>query len=370
MRRIWFLTVAGFVILTCTMLFAQDDDWERMKRQQDTLWQQSVSDLDSQWDQAVREQEEEWQRTLNEIDRVWGDRVASTRKEWVDYPSGYGSRGRVHFDKGYVRVSTLVPANTPEAVARAKKELEKRFRKLISSDNAAKINVLKGQIINRRGRQVTGANVNSYIKKEVLPRARVQKKPVKGKDGIKKYKVTAQVPMAKGHIHTRAGQYKPIIIRHSRRFNVAPELVMAVTHTESSFNPLARSGAGAYGLMQIIPRYAGREAYKHVHGTDTIIKPKYLYDPNNNVELGSAYLGLLLTNYYGNMNDRLKTRYLSICAYNWGPTSITRKVVNRYNISGMSSQAVYKLLLARTPEETRNYLGRVEGRSRTYASMF
>ena len=47
--------------------------------------------------------------------------------------------------------------------------------------------------------------------------------------------------------------YDEIIAEASTEYGVDPELVRAVIKAESRFDPEARSGAGAEGLMQLMP---------------------------------------------------------------------------------------------------------------------
>ncbi|KAF5430175.1 membrane-bound lytic murein transglycosylase C [Candidatus Methanophagaceae archaeon] len=62
----------------------------------------------------------------------------------------------------------------------------------------------------------------------------------------------------------------------------------------------------------------------------------------------------------------MKNRYVSICGYNWGPTSVRRKIVDIYPIGVMSDREVYMLLRRKTPHETREYIKRVMERMRIY----
>lgn len=64
---------------------------------------------------------------------------------------------------------------------------------------------------------------------------------------------------------------------------VDPLLVLAVIGVESSFNPAAESGAGAKGLMQIIPAYH-RERLEEYGGDDGVL------DPLTNVAVGTRIL--------------------------------------------------------------------------------
>jgi membrane-bound lytic murein transglycosylase C len=141
-------------------------------------------------------------------------------------------------------------------------------------------------------------------------------------------------------------------------------------HTESYFNPQAISGSNAIGIMQLIPKYAGREAYQAIYGQDRLITWDYLFVPENNIELGSKYLSLLKNNHFRDIQDDTKNRYVAICGYNWGPTSMRRKIVDRYPISQMSDAQVYSLLRQKTPDETRNYIKRVTERMSIYDPYF
>jgi len=64
---------------------------------------------------------------------------------------------------------------------------------------------------------------------------------------------------------------------------VDPLLVLAVIGVESSFNPAAQSGAGAKGLMQIIPAY-------HRSRLDEYGGEEEVFDPLTNVAVGTRIL--------------------------------------------------------------------------------
>lgn len=84
-------------------------------------------------------------------------------------------------------------------------------------------------------------------------------------------------------------------------------LLLAVARGESAFDPLARSSANAYGLMQILwpgtARHLGIESRKQ------------LLDPCTNVDAGARYLRELLNRYEGNLHRALG-------AYNYGPARV------------------------------------------------
>jgi soluble lytic murein transglycosylase-like protein len=62
-----------------------------------------------------------------------------------------------------------------------------------------------------------------------------------------------------------------------------PLLVLAVISIESRFNPIAESGMGAKGLMQIIPRYHRDKLLAH-GGEDAVL------DPQSNILVGARIL--------------------------------------------------------------------------------
>ena len=62
-----------------------------------------------------------------------------------------------------------------------------------------------------------------------------------------------------------------------------PLLVLAVISIESRFNPIAESGMGAKGLMQIIPKYH-LDKLRAAGGEDAV------FDPESNIHVGARIL--------------------------------------------------------------------------------
>lgn len=125
--------------------------------------------------------------------------------------------------------------------------------------------------------------------------------------------------------------------------NVDHGLVKAIIHTESGFNPRARSKPGAQGLMQLMPATAAM--YSVVDA----------YDPSQNIAAGTRHIKYLI--------DRYQDLELALAAYNAGEGNVkkyggippftetrdyVKRVLSRYrNLYGGSSTALASLAPAR-----------------------
>lgn len=102
-------------------------------------------------------------------------------------------------------------------------------------------------------------------------------------------------------------KYEKLIAQASEEFDVPAPLIAAVIKAESGFNPYAVSGAGAMGLMQIMP-----ETWDALGGAQA--SP---FNAGHNIRLGTKYLRELMVQFRGNLR-------LTIAAYNAGPGAVQR----------------------------------------------
>jgi hypothetical protein len=190
--------------------------------------------------------------------------------------------------------------------------------------------------------------------------------------------VVIHFQLVKNLLEGRARLYQPLVVTHAEKYDLDPALVMAMIHTESAFNPKARSNASAYGLMQLVPQTAGREAYFRIYGQRRTLTPEYLFDPDNNIELGTAYLHILSSRYLGAIADPLSRIYCTVAAYNAGPASVSLAFITAPSIrqaapviNSLKPSEVYKRLVEALPSiESRNYLRDVVKRFRRYRSGY
>lgn len=93
-----------------------------------------------------------------------------------------------------------------------------------------------------------------------------------------------------------------------------PYQVAGLIRQETIFNPTAKSGANAYGLMQLLIPTAQTMARKY--GSQSPVSASSLFNPQLNIELGTAYMREQLTKYG-------RIEYMAV-AYNAGPGRVVQ----------------------------------------------
>lgn len=87
-----------------------------------------------------------------------------------------------------------------------------------------------------------------------------------------------------------ATHYAQPVIEPEGGFTIERSLVYAIARKETGFNARARSGAGAYGLMQVMPTTAA----ELTGDTAFVNEPERLFEVNLNARLGQAYVNRVL----------------------------------------------------------------------------
>lgn len=128
-------------------------------------------------------------------------------------------------------------------------------------------------------------------------------------------------------------------------FVIPQGLVYAIARKESRFVPTARSGAGAYGIMQVMPATAAELAGDSVFRRD----PTLLFDPAVNMRLGQAYINSVLS------MDAIQGDLLrAVVAYNGGP----RPVIDARRALGADADSL--LIIENIPvSQSRQYVEEV-----------
>lgn len=227
-------------------------------------------------------------------------------------------------------------------------------------------------------RMVDGRPVDPDMVREFAVQL-IEKKPpesikITGGDGIERLVVSIEFELVSNHLEVRARKFYPMVLKHAEKNSVDPAVVMGIIHTESRFNPLARSRTPAYGLMQVVPNGGGGEAYSTIYNKENSLTPKYLYDAENNIELGTAYYNILKNRYMGDIKDPLSRAYCAVAAYNAGASNVGYAFISKKSITqaypeinSMKPDDVYQKLIKKMPyKESRDYVRKVFKRAEIY----
>jgi soluble lytic murein transglycosylase len=105
------------------------------------------------------------------------------------------------------------------------------------------------------------------------------------------------------------------LLRPTGGFRLDPALVYAVAHVESNFNAKSVSGAGANGMMQLMPVVAATvSAHTRASNIENVLK-----DPAQNLKIGQQYLAYL------SRSDMAGDDLLRVLAsYNSGPAAMQK----------------------------------------------
>ena len=140
---------------------------------------------------------------------------------------------------------------------------------------------------------------------------------------------------------------------------IEPHVAYAIARQESGFNPRARSGANAQGLMQVLPGTAKLVARKNGVAFDAA---RLLNDPVYNVQIGAAELGDVIDTYRGSY-------ILAFVAYNAGRGRV-RQWIERFG-DPRDPKVDPIDWVERIPfSETRNYVQRVMENMQVYRVRF
>ena len=318
------------------------------------------------------------------VSKRWGrhDARLPSRKHYVKYTQNYNSRAVVDFDKGIVTVETVDSKNTKASLKNAIITTlltpdDPRAVDLFS-DNEIQLNsdkppYLLNLVLDHKGKVIDSPKRAEVFANHLINNS-VKQRKVKLTGGNKQASYIS-VKMVSNFTHKQAEKYRPMVERYARQYNISSSLIYAVIRTESNFNPYAVSRIPAYGLMQLVPTSGGRDAYRHIKGKDGVPSKQYLFDPERNIELGTAYLDLLDDKYLAAVQNKISREYCVISAYNTGAGNVLRtfskdRTTAINAINGLQPPEVYNRLRNELPyDETRRYLNKVVNYRKHFVSL-
>jgi peptidoglycan lytic transglycosylase C len=304
------------------------------------------------------------------------------RAHYVKYTHNYKSRAVVDFDKGRVTVETLQQA---DAAASLKSAI---VTTLLTPDDPRAVDLfsdadirlssrstpyLYGLLLDREGKPIGEPKQAERFADWQVEQA-MQSKTIRTESGNKTVHFV-EMGMVGNFQDEQARKYQAVVSRFANKFGVSESLVFGVIRAESDFNPFAVSPAPAFGLMQLVPESGGREGYKKARGRDHAPSRDFLFNAENNIELGTAYLGVLFGEQLNEVQNPVSREYCVIAAYNTGPSNVLRAfardrrdaldMINRSQPPEVYDRLVHKLPYA----ETRRYVQKVVKYRRDYVTL-
>ena len=351
--------------------------------------------------EAIRAAFEAFRKPTAEL---WGRREARVpdRRTVVEYRAAGTQRRVVDMEHGVAEVDVLLSPAEAEDPALVRERLqqavvwavtgppdERSMLEIAEAPGAERVEegeaLLADLVVDGSGRRVGADEVGRFA--EALLKDGFERRSLRGSDGVRRVRIGTRFGLAGDHMRKRAQRYAELVRAESARHEVPAPLVFAVIETESAYNPLARSPIPAFGLMQIVPASAGRDAYKFLYGEDRLLSDRYLYDPNNNVELGAAYLHKVYYHYLRGIDDDRARLWCAVAAYNTGAGNVFKTFAGRYSrarfgsrskwraaarekINAMTVDQVFDTLRRKLPyAETRAYLVKIRDRMPKYEQL-
>ena len=413
-----------FLVLSQFILLYSQQSFEDFMLQEEQAFNQYKESVTKDYDSYKASEKAAFEKFKNDVELQWEEFKGSTSKKYVSYDNDLQSRSEIDYDNGEIVIEVILDDskievdglnyfNKPngrrnffgyfgqsllgnyllifnssyyaffQTAGHVRNELDATktkpvFNKLADSRIIKKLvsllkesddngnGILDGQLANKNGDIINPNNAESYA----IEKLKDESKDVKNytsKDGKERTSFSFKLQLKPNHKATRFNKYQDEIVKQANRFKIDPAIAMAITEAESSFNPKATSHIPAYGLMQLVPESGARDAYHYVYKKDIFLEKKYLYKPNNNIELGCAYLAKIRYNYFKTIRDDDKAFMCTVAAYNTGVGNVAKALTNRTKLkpasrkaNNMSNKKLYKTLLSDLEyEETRKYLKRV-----------
>jgi membrane-bound lytic murein transglycosylase C len=380
------------LIFSCFGCFAQvETEFEKYQREQNEKMQQmkkqqdeGMARMQKEYEDYVKAEKEAYNKFVKEREVKWGkgNVKESTQTDWVEYSDNGNTRSTVDFENGEATIEIIQePGQKVD-----NKELEEKLKFLLTNKGKTKDYdsevekavplqdkpVLENQVKAPDGNVVTEANMDKEVKK-IVENTKPEVKTIKGTDNKERQVVTIKLELAPDHIRTRAEQYKNEVQKYCQKWDVDPALAFAIMQTESSFNPKAKSYVPAYGLMQIVPASAGADCAQSLKKNFAKPTANYLYEPENNIEMGVHYLYLLRKRYFKEVNSVDKQTLCVIASYNTGAGNLSRALRGDTKIgkaipqiNEMSYDNLFKYLEKKLLPETQNYIRKVTERMNNF----
>jgi membrane-bound lytic murein transglycosylase C len=366
-----------------------NEEFAKFKEEHEREFQQFKKETEAEFKRYKKILDSEFKQYKKEVSKYWEDPKTSSAHVWVEYSEDKKRRKIIDFEKNEIRIeivskhsrdevekrlladTVVILAESPETAIKkdvVTQKVEQKFQKDTKLE-VAKTKVEKTPFL---ADLIPNTTIREKIKVAQKIKSETKVKKSKKVSGAKVYTTVIKLP--KNFPAKRANKFKKDVAKYSKKFKIESALIYAIMHSESSFNPMAKSHIPAYGLMQVVPRSAGVDAYYMVYKKKRILPASYLFNSTQNIEMGTAYLHILYYRYLKRIENPKSRFYATIAAYNTGAGNVAKAFTGKTNIrvasktiNKMSPEEVKEKLLKDLPwDETKHYLKKVSKRYVTY----
>lgn len=333
---------------------------------------------------------------------VWGNKKAAIPSKTIDvgYLDKLKERSIIDYEKGNIKVEIIVSPKEAKDQDLIQRKIQQALKNTLKrgqdkrsiidiAKNPSQIKsggpaLLKQLVQNSSGGVLQHQQEQQFIKQQSADISHIK---TIGTDNQPRVIISTSFPMIPKHIEVRARKYLSPVKKYSENMRIPTEIVFAIMETESMFNPNARSSVPAFGLMQLVPTSGARDAYRLLYNQDKVVTDRYLYNPDNNIKMGTAFLHKLYFSYLSGISNPESRTWATIASYNTGAGNVLRTFAGKYRRSKFGNRSNWKkqalsIINSKTPEqvyrymkgnlphkETRHYIVNIKKRIGKYKSL-
>ena len=371
--------ILSLLFLSSSLLSGSDEAFEQFKNSQEQEFAQKKTHFidykkaeEAAFAQHLENERREIAAYTKKIEQYWPKAELGNPQKLVTYSDDLKTQRIIDFQNNTLSISQISPEDSD-----AKEKLLQNLDATLSLDNTQAFNENElEQNINKISQTTPFIKHAELDGQKLLDKTEAAPQNISIVKNEKGYQLTYTLP--KDATFKRSSSYLVPAKANAKRFNLKAQWLLAIMHTESSFNPLARSHIPAYGLMQIVPKSAGIDSYYFLYNERRLLSASYLYNTHKNIETGSAYLHILYYKYLASIKNPTSRLYCAIAGYNTGAGNVARAFVGTNSvpkaaeiINTMSPESVYAYLLKNLRyDEPKHYLKRVRERTLSYEELY
>lgn len=354
--------------------FEAKDEFEKFKLCSEAQYNIYKVQKNCEFDQYLTRAQEKFNEFKSEVSKSWDNPTFSDQFKWVSYSPSLQLKREVNFEKNIIQVTTISGETT--SIEELKEEIIQTSKLTIGE--AQKADAYTSELIDATNVQELSDKTflpvadSSEVQEQELGKALDDIAITKTKDTKGNTVLKAVIAFPPSWLNRKEQRFFETVEVYAEKYKLEPEFVLSIIKTESAFDPTAVSHIPAFGLMQIVPSSAGLDATDFLFGEQKLLKKEYLFDPEKNIEVGTAYLHLLRSKYFKGVKDETSLKYCITAAYNGGMGPIYRifggkRSVAIKNINQLAPKQVFQTIQEKhSAAETRNYLKKVSKAEMNY----